>query len=153
MVNVTNRIVPSMQVLVIGAEKIIAYNTSSGIFSHIEWFADDKKISENKDYIVYSLEDGGKFPANIRIDVSNGEDKQSITVPVERSPQNRVALKKIGRPLVILTNTDNNSIAPAPDDIIWSDALKPLFFYLGESDETTQYFVIDNDVDVDTDLS
>jgi hypothetical protein len=44
-------------------------------------------------------------------------------------------------------------VTPATDDVIWSDLTKPLFFYLGESEGEIQYYVIDNDIDIDTDLS
>ena len=109
------------------------------------------KISENKEYLVFTPTDG-KFPKNIRLEISEGSDKQSVTIPVERNPQNKVLIRKTGRPLVILTN-ENNTVAPVGDDVTWSDPMKPFFFYLGESEGSIQYYVIDNDVDIDTDLS
>ncbi len=149
-VTVTNRLIPQAQVQVIG-DRIVAYNTSTGIIQGVSWFADDVKVSENKEYLVFTPTDG-KFPKNIRLEISEGSDKQSVTIPVERNPQNKVLVRKTGRPLVVLAN-ENNTVVPVGDDVTWSDPLKPLFFYLGESEGSIQYYVIDNDVDVDTDLS
>jgi Type IV secretion system pilin len=149
-INVTNRLIPQAQIQVIG-DKIVAYNTSTGIVQSVSWFADDIKVSENKEYLLFTPNDG-KFPKNIRLEISDGQDKQSVTVPVERNPQNKVLVRKTGRPLIVLTN-ENNSVVPAGEDVTWSDPVKPLFFYLGESEWAIQYYVIDNDVDVDTDLS
>lgn len=149
-VNVTNRLIPQVQLQVIG-DRIIAYNTSTGIIQGVSWFLDDVKVSENKEYLLYTA-NAGEFPKNIRLDITDGQDKQSVTVPVERNPQNKILLRKAGRPLIVLTN-ENTSITPASDDVSWSDPTKPLFFYLGESEGTIQYYVIDNDIDVDTDLS
>ncbi len=149
-VNVTNRLIPLAETQVIG-DKIIIYNTSTGIIQNVSWYADDVKVSENKEYLLYTPPTG-TFPKNIRLEISEGSDTQSITIPVERNPQNKVLVKKTGRPMVILSN-ENNSVTPALDDVIWSDPVKPLFFYLGESDGEIQYYVIDNDIDIDTDLS
>lgn len=149
-VNVTNRLIPQAQIQVIG-DKIIAYNTSTGIVQSVSWFADETKISENKEYLFFTP-NGGTFPKNIRLEISDGIDKQSTTIPVERNPQNKVLVRKTGRPLIVLTN-ENNSVTPAGDEVTWADPIKPLFFYLGESEGDTQYFVIDNDIDIDTDLS
>jgi PKD repeat protein len=149
-INVTNRLIPQAQIQVIG-DKIIAYNTSTGIVQSVSWFADNVKVSENKEYLLFTP-NAGSFPKNIRLEISDGIDKQSVTIPVERNPQNKVLVRKANRPLVVLTN-ENNTVAPVGDDVIWSDPVKPLFFYLGESEWAIQYYVIDNDVDVDTDLS
>ena len=149
-VTVTNRLIPQAQVQVIG-DKIVAYNTSTGIVQGVSWFADGVKVSENKEYLVYTPNDG-KFPKNIRLEISEGSDKQSVTIPVERNPQNKVLVRKAGRPLIVLAN-ENNTVTPVGDDVTWSDPMKPLFFYLGESEGSIQYYVIDNDVDIDTDLS
>lgn len=41
-----------------------------------------------------------------------------------------------------------------PDDLVWEDPMIPLFLYLGESrGDTIRYYVIDTDVDIDTDLN
>jgi len=149
-VNVTNRLIPQIQLQVIG-DKIIAYNTSTGIIQGVSWFLDEVKVSENKEYLLYTAT-AGEFPKNIRLDITDGQDKQSVTVPIERNPQNKILIRKAGRPLVVLTN-ENTSVTPAGDDVTWSDPIKPLFLYLGESEGTIQYYVIDNDIDIDTDLS
>jgi PKD repeat protein len=149
-VNVTNRLIPQAQVQIIG-DKIIAYNTSTGIFQSVSWFADETKVSENKEYLLFTP-NAGNFPKNIRLEIGDGQDKQSVTIPVQRDPQNKILLRKIWRPLILLTN-ENTSVTAAPDEIVWSDPIKPLFFYLGESEGAIQYYIIDNDVDIDTDLS
>ncbi|MCB9807113.1 PKD domain-containing protein [Candidatus Peribacteria bacterium] len=148
-VTVTNRLIPQAQVQVIG-DKIIAYNTSTGIIQSVGWYVDNVKVSENKDYLLYTPT--GTFPKQLRLEITDGQDIQNATIPLERNPQNKVLVRKAGRPLVVLTN-ENNSVTPATDDVIWSDPVKPLFFYLGESEGEIQYYVIDNDIDVDTDLS
>lgn len=122
---------PQAQIQVVG-DKIIAYNTSTGIVQSVSWFADNIKVSENKEYLLFTP-NAGSFPKNIRLEISDGIDKQSVTIPVERNPQNKVLVRKANRPLVVLTN-ENNTVAPVGDDVIWSDPIKPLFFYLGESE-------------------
>lgn len=117
----------------------------------MSWYADNTKVSENKDYLIYTPQSGA-FPKTIRLEITDGQDIQSATIPVERNLQNKVLVRKAGRPLVILTN-ENSSVTTATDDITWSDPTKPLFFYLGESEGEIQYYVIDNDIDIDTDLS
>lgn len=149
-IDVINRLNPQAVIQVIG-DKIIAYNTSSGIIQSVVWFADDKKISENKEYLVYAVKDG-VFPKTIKIEVSDGKDTQETSIPVARNPKNKVLLKKIERPLIVLSNQNSNMEA-TPDDVIWKDPLKPLFLYMGESNGEIQYYIIDNDVDIDTDLS
>ena len=139
-----------MTVQVIGS-KIIAYNISTGIYDGASWYADDQKISENKDYLVYDVTDG-TFPQNLKLKISNGNDIQETSVAIERNAKNKVLLRKITQPLVILTNA-SSTVEAAPDEIVWKDPTKPLFFYLGESTGDIQYYIIDNDVDVDTDLS
>jgi len=52
---VRNALVPKASIQILG-NKIIAYNTSSGIFQSTNWYLNDKKISENKDYLIYELE-------------------------------------------------------------------------------------------------
>jgi PKD repeat protein len=130
-VNVTNRLIPQAQMQIIG-DKIIAYNTSTGIVQSVSWYADDVKVSENREYLLYTPTTG-TFPKNIRLEISDGTDTQSVDIPVERNPQNKVLVKKTGRPLIILTN-QNEGVTPALDDVVWSDPVKPLFFYLGESE-------------------
>ncbi len=39
------------------------------------------------------------------------------------------------------------------DDIVWDDPMIPLYIYLGESRGDIRYYVIDTDIDIDTDLS
>ncbi len=75
-----------------------------------------------------------------------------MSIPVKRSPQNNVLVGRISRPLVVLTN-ENGSVSEVPDDVNWDDPLKPLFLYIGESKGEVQYYVIDNDIEVDSDLS
>lgn len=149
-VNVTNRLLPQAQILVIG-DKIIAYNTSTGIVQSVSWYADDIKISENKEYLVFTPV-SGTFPANIRLEISDGIDTQSATIPVARSPQNKAILRQNGRPMVLLSN-QGDGVKAVTDEVVWTDPIQPLFFYLGESEGSIQYYVIDSDVDIDTDLS
>ncbi len=68
-IRVTNRLQPAAQIQVIG-DKIIAYNTSTGVVQGVEWFADDVKISENKEYLVYTAA-SGEFPENIKLEITD----------------------------------------------------------------------------------
>jgi len=52
---VKNRLIPKAAIQIMG-NKIIAYNISSGIFQSAQWYLDDKKISENKDYLISEIE-------------------------------------------------------------------------------------------------
>lgn len=131
-------------------DKVIAYNTSTGIYSGVEWFLDDKKVSENKEYLVYNVE--GQFPKNLKLKISNGNDVQETSIPIERNAKNKVLLRKIVRPLIVLSNESNN-VNEMPDSYVWKDPTKPLFLYLGESSGDIGYYIIDNDIDTDTDLS
>jgi hypothetical protein len=128
---VINRLNPQITLQILG-DKIIAYNTSTGIIQSVSWFADGKKISENKEYLIYDVA-SAPFPTNIKIQVSDGKDTQEATFPVTRNPKNKILLKKIERPLVILSNIAGEGIESAPENIMWTDPLKPLFLYLGES--------------------
>lgn len=125
---------------------------STGIIQSVAWFADDKKVSENKDYLIYSVSDG-TFPTSIKIQISDGKDTQEATIPVARNPKNKTLLKKIEKPLIVLTNSLDGGVEEVPDNIVWKDPLKPLFLYLGESSGDVQFYTIDNDIDIDTDLS
>lgn len=150
-INVVNRLNPQAAIQIIG-DKIVAYNMSTGIIQSVAWFADDKKISENKEYLVYAVGDG-TFPTSIKIEVSDGKDTQAASFSVARNPKNKTLLKKIEKPLIVLTNDTNGNVEEVPDNVIWKDPLKPLFFYLGESTGDIQFYAIDNDIDIDTDLS
>jgi len=149
-INVVNRLNPQAVIQVIG-DKIIAYNTSTGIVQGVSWFADGKKISENKEYLVYDVTDG-TFPSTLKLQVTDGKDTQEISYPIARSPKNKILMKKVGKPLVVLSN-QSTDVTPIGDDIVWKDPLMPLFFYLGESSGDIQYYLIDNDIDIDTDLN
>lgn len=148
--NVINRLNPQAILQIIG-DKIIAYNTSTGIAQSVSWYADDKKISENKEYLVFDAS-SSQFPTQIKLQISNGKDTQEAIFPVSRNAKSKVLIKKIDRPMIILSN-HNEWIENTPDDILWTDPLKPLFLYLGESTGDIQYYTIDNDIEVDTDLS
>ncbi len=149
-INVINRLVPEMKVQVIG-DKIIAYNTSSGMIQSVAWFADGKKVSENKEYLVFTPEEN-KFPQKLKLQISDGQDSQEVEMGVQKNPKNKVLVKKITRPLVLLSNI-GNEMEETPDTVTWKDPLKPLFLYPGESSWEIQYYVIDTDIDIDTDLS
>lgn len=52
---VKNALIPKANIQMIG-NKVVAYNISSGIFQSANWYLDDKKISENKDYLISEIE-------------------------------------------------------------------------------------------------
>lgn len=52
---VKNALVPKATLQMMG-NKIVAYNTSSGIFQSANWYLDGKKISENKDYLISEIQ-------------------------------------------------------------------------------------------------
>jgi PKD repeat protein len=52
---VKNSLVPKATIQMLGT-KIIVYNVSSGIFQSTNWYLDDKKISDNKDYLIFEIE-------------------------------------------------------------------------------------------------
>lgn len=54
--------------------------------------------------------------------------------------------------MVVLSSLTGDAVE-APDEIIWEDPMTPLALYLGESRGDIKYYVIDTDVDIDTDLS
>ncbi len=149
-IKVVNRLIPQIDLQIIG-EKIIAYNTSTGIFESVAWFADDKKISENKEYLYYDAS-GGTFPKTLKIQISDGKKTEEKIYNVTKNTQNKAIVEQIKNQLVVLTNSDG-TITEASDNIVWTDGTKPLFIYLGESQGEIKYYVIDTDVDIDTDLS
>jgi PKD repeat protein len=147
-ITVTNKLVPDADIQIIG-NKLIAYNTSTGIYQSIAWYADGNKISENKEYLYYDA--GESFPKTLKIIITDGKQTEEKEFAIARNPAGSVIVKKITTPLVLLGNTDN--ISELPDDITWSDPEKPLYLYMGESKEDTKYYVIDTDIEIDTDLS
>ncbi len=149
-IKVVNRLIPQIDLQIIG-EKIIAYNTSTGIFESVAWFADDKKISENKEYLYYDARDG-TFPKTLKIQISDGKKTEEKIYNVVKNTQNKAIVEQIKNQLVVLTNSDG-TLTEASDNIVWTDGAKPLFIYLGESQGEIKYYVIDTDVDIDTDLS
>jgi hypothetical protein len=147
---VKNSLIPKATIQIIG-NKIIAYNVSSGVFQSVNWYLDNKKISENRDYLLYEME--GSSVRNLKLEISDGKVTESVVYPVQASLKNKVFLKKITRPLVVLSPLSGGDFVETPDEIVWEDPMTPLFLYLGESRGDIRYYVIDTDVDVDTDLS
>ena len=113
------------------------------------WSADDKKISENKDYLYYAA--GENFPKSLKLVITDGKQTEEKSFAIARNPTGNVIVKKITNPLVLLGNTDG--ISELPDTITWQDPEKPLYLYMGESKEEAKYYVIDTDIEIDTDLS
>jgi len=125
---------------------------SSGIFQTANWYLDDKKISENLDYLVFDMESSAAH--NLKLEISDGKTTESIIYPVERNLKNQILLKKIPGPLIILSPASGGDMTETPDNIVWDDPMTPLFLYLGESrGDTIRYYIIDTDVDIDTDLN
>ncbi|MEI6711670.1 MAG: hypothetical protein WCK88_05845 [bacterium] len=81
--------------------KIVAYNTSTGVFQSANWYLDDKKISENKDYLISEIT--GSNVQNLKLEISDGKDTESVVYPIQASLKNKILLKKITRPLVVLS--------------------------------------------------
>ena len=45
-------------------------------------------------------------------------------------------------------------VVETSENIVWDDPTVPMFIYLGESrGDTIRYYVIDTDIDIDTDLN
>lgn len=100
-ITVRNTLVPKANVQVIG-NKIVAYNISSGIFQSANWYIDNKKISENKEYVVTEFD--GSTPRDLKLEISDGKVTESVTYKIQKNLKNKVLLKKITRPLVILSS-------------------------------------------------
>lgn len=149
-IEVKNSLIPKATIQMLG-NKIVAYNTSTGVFQSANWYLDDKKISENKDYLISEIV--GSNVQNLKLEISDGKATESVVYPLQASLKNKVLLKKITRSLVILSPMSGNDIQETPDDIVWEDPLSPLFLYLGESRGDIRYYIIDTDIDIDTDLS
>jgi hypothetical protein len=148
---VKNRLIPKATLQMIG-NKIVAYNISSGVFQKVNWYLDDKKISENRDYLVFDVETS--TAKKLKLEISDGSTTESVIYPLERNLKNQILLKKITGPLIILSPISGGDVIETPDDIVWDDPMIPLFIYLGESrGSTIKYYVIDTDIDIDTDLN
>ena len=89
---VKNRLIAKATLQTIG-NKLVAYNTSSGIFKNVNWYLDDKKISENRDYLVFDA--GSSSLKNLKLEVSDGSITESVVYPVERNLKNQILLKKV----------------------------------------------------------
>jgi len=89
---VKNRLVPKATLQIIG-NKIVAYNISSGVFQTVNWYLDNKKISENRDYLVFDTETSS--PKELKLEISDGKITESVVYAVERNLRNQVLLKKI----------------------------------------------------------
>ncbi len=51
------------------------------------------------------------------------------------------------------SSLSGGDVTETPDEIVWEDPMTPLYLYLGESRGNIRYYVIDTDIDIDTDLS
>ncbi len=98
---VKNSLLAKANVQMIG-NKIIAYNISSGIFQSANWYLNDKKISENKDYLVFETEEDAI--QNLKLEISDGKDTVSVVYSVQRNLKNKVLLKNITKSLVVLSS-------------------------------------------------
>ncbi len=76
-----------------------------------------------------------------------------MSYPLQASIKNKVLLKKITRALVVLSPLSGGDVVETPDEVVWEDPMTPFYLYLGESRGDIRYYVIDTDIDVDTDLS
>ena len=148
---VKNRLIPKATVQIIW-NKIVAYNMSSGIFQTVNWYIDDKKISENRDYLVIDTE--SSVSKKLKLEISDGKVTESVIYPIERNLKNQILLKKITWQLVVLSPASGADTTETPENIVWEDPMTPMFLYLGESrGDNIRYYAIDTDVDIDTDLN
>lgn len=85
---------------------------------------------------------------NLRLDVSDGKDTKYVDVPLRKDVVNEAKLKKSSEKIAIF------SYPRANDGVIEvSNAGDNVFLYLGESKDSPAKFVIDTDVDLDSDLN
>ncbi len=67
---------------------------------------------------------------NLKLEISDGKVTESVVYPIERSLKNKTLIKKITRPLVVLSPLSGGDVQEAPDEIVWEDPMIPLFLYL-----------------------
>jgi len=111
-----------------------------------------KTISDNGDYVVYTPE---SFPVTLTLEASDGKQEQSTSVTLEKNLKNKARIISADSSLVLLVNSSSNPDEPLvnPDEIKLTTPGEQLFLYLAESQVDVYRYIIDTDIQLDTDLN
>ena len=103
--------------------------------------------STNLDSFTYDFT-GGTFPSSVSLTVSDGDKTtQTVNLPVKKDIVNKLRLEKKTSKLVYFT------IPKAEDDTVHIESPdQKLAIYLGESRDNVKKYMIDTNIDIDTDL-
>lgn len=118
----------------------------------MKWKHNNKIISDNKDYVVFTPD---SFPVTLSLDVSDGRQEQSTSITLEKNFRNKARILKENQDLIAMVNTSSNPTEPwiNPDDITLENPNDALFIYLGESTDDAHRYHIDIDAELDSDLN
>lgn len=142
--NVSNKLIPDFEYISIG-NTFIFFDTSSGLVESREWDLGDgtKKTESSFEYTFDS-----KSPTNtVKLKVTEGTTVKEVEKEISKNFKNIIKTKAGGLVLFTSPEIDENG------KVILEDASKKFFVYMGESDAKTKDYVIDYDIQHDSDLN
>lgn len=148
-VTVKNDLRPSAEYIAIG-RKFIFLNTTPGVYQTAKWnVGNGIATSENKDSFTYEFSDTDDVSAlSLRLDVSDGKDTKYVDIPLRKDVVNESKLRRSEDKIAYFTYPRANDgvieVANEGDNV---------FVYLGESKDSPVKYVIDTDIDLDSDLN
>ncbi len=144
-ITVRNELKPNLEYYAIG-NRYVFMNTTTGLYTTAKWTI-GKYTSDNRDSFVVNLDDSDAA-AEVTLNVSDGADTKTITVPLRKDVLNAARLKDSTDKLVLFTypKIEDGEIHVARSD-------DKVFIYLGESKGDISKYTIDTDTKTDSDLN
>lgn len=144
-ITIRNELRPNLEYYGIGS-RYVFMNTTGGVYTKVKWTV-GRNTSENRDSYVVNL-DSEDTTSQVTLEVSDGTDTKTITVPLRKDVLNAARLKNSSENLVVFTypKAEDNEIHVSRSD-------EKVFVYLGESKGGVTKYTIDSDISSDSDLN
>ncbi|MFK7779797.1 MAG: PKD domain-containing protein, partial [Candidatus Gracilibacteria bacterium] len=143
-VNVSNVLKPDFGYISIGS-KFIFFDESIGTSDSVRWDLGDGTIINNKRYVVHTYTDG-KVSHYVNLKIAEGTKIKDVEKKVVKNVRNIITLIKGG--LVLFSNFPIEE-----DKIILEGESRDILLYIGESTPNIENYVIDYDIEYDSDLN
>ncbi|MDP2090787.1 MAG: PKD domain-containing protein [Candidatus Gracilibacteria bacterium] len=143
--NVSNLLVPDFGYISIG-NKFIFFNNSKGTTDSTEWNLGDGTIIKNSNSFIHEYKDN-KVSHLVNLKITEGTKVKDINQKVVKNVKNIVTSRKNG--LVIFSSPTINE----KNEILLEKRDENVFVYLGASNGDIINYVIDNDIEIDSDLN
>ena len=143
-INVSNKLVPDFEYISIG-NKFIFFDSSAGQVETRTWDLGDgnKKTGTNFEHTYTD----GKSSHVVNLKISEGTKVKEVQKTVIKNVRN--ILKARGDDLVVFTSP----VLSETGSVVLESASEKFFIYLGESSQDAQSYVIDYDIEHDSDLN